>query len=85
MRAALDGGLGPDFPLAKLLKLESETHALVPSQPTIKWEPGRGGEQGLMQTLAAADSRAVQNYTTWRMDMVDRHQRHRALCDSASL
>jgi hypothetical protein len=83
MRAALAGDLGSDFPMTKLLKLESDTRGFVPTQPTIKWEPVTP-ERDFLKLMADTDSRALKSYVSWRQDTTVRIATHKAMCDRAS-
>ena len=82
-RSALAGGLGRDFPLTQLMKLERDTHRFVPVQPTIRWEPATSSA-ALQQTLLEANAAAAASYQKWRDDMNRRLASHRPICDPVS-
>jgi hypothetical protein len=82
-RTALAGGLGKDFPLSQLLKLQQETRPFVARQPTIRWEPA-DSEESLEQTLQAADPAARQSYVAWRDDNTLRRTNKRPTCERVS-
>jgi hypothetical protein len=82
-RTALAGGLGRDFPLGQLLKLEKDTRPFVARQPTIRWEPAES-EEAFEQTLQQADPTARQSYVTWRDDYALRRATKRPMCDRVS-
>jgi hypothetical protein len=82
-RTALAGGLGKDFPLGQLLKLEKETRPFVAKQPTIRWEPAES-EKSLEATLQAAAPAARESYVAWRDDTIRRQITKRPTCDPVS-
>jgi hypothetical protein len=87
IRTALGGGLGNDFPLAKLIQLERETRKYVPFQPTIRWEPAKsdaGSLQDFLKTLKDADPKAAEAYEAWRKDSQERRTQKRPVCASVS-
>lgn len=83
-RAALGGGLGREFPIGKLVRLERDTRKFVPQQPTIRWEPAEDDPGGLQKTLAEADPKALQAYQRWRRDLLERTLKRAPACDRAS-
>lgn len=84
MRAAFMGKLGPDFPMARLIDLEKQTRRYVASQPTIRWEPA-GDMKDMYAALQKADAHAAETFKAWLSDRMDREQRHKPVCGTASL
>jgi hypothetical protein len=82
-RVALQGQLGPDFPLSRLIDLERQTRRFVPRQPTIRWEPA-GSPQELAQVLDSADRSAGESYRAYELDQLQRRTEKRPACDAAS-
>ena len=85
MRAALNGQLGENFPLGKLIALSRETQMFVPTQPTIRWEPHLGSEQELLEVLANTDRQALQQYNAAKNDKILRYQTKQPICGTISL
>lgn len=84
MRAALDGELAPGFPVRKLMDLERATHATVPYQPTIRWEPANRDSQTLLAALGSADANASKAYEAWRTDIQTRTLTGQPTCAAVS-
>lgn len=84
MRAAFQGALGPDFPLARLIELEKQTRRYVARQPTIRWEPA-GEMKDMYAVLLKADPHAAEKFKAWLSDRMDREQHHQPVCATASL
>lgn len=84
MRSALSGGLGDDFPLAKLIQLERDSRKFVPYQPTIRWEPAQNSDDVLIASLNEADADASKTYLAWKNDQVKRNLSKQPFCDSVS-
>ncbi|MDX9663657.1 hypothetical protein QMK50_01480 [Pseudomonas sp. P5_152] len=81
-RIALAGGLGADFPLARLIDLEQETHPYVPFQPTIRWEEAPDAD--LDEVLGKAAPEAQLAYRRWYEDRIERAVSQRSICDPVS-
>ena len=71
MRAAMNGQLGSEFALEKLIDLERNTRKYVPFQPTVRWEPTRGGGDELWGVLREVGDDAVELYVGAVMDKVE--------------
>jgi hypothetical protein len=84
MRAALDGKLGPGFPMRTLIALEQATRGAVPSQPTIRWEPAQRDSTDLEASLKSAGADASKTYADWHADRVERAQADRPTCGAVS-
>jgi hypothetical protein len=84
IRAAFGGGLGPDFPISKLVQLERDTRRFVPYQPTIRWEASPNSEATLIKTLKSADPKAAESYLSCSKDRLDRQMSKRPVCDIVS-
>jgi hypothetical protein len=84
MRAAFQGSLGPDFPLARLIELEKQTRSYVAKQPTIRWEPANSME-AMYAALQKSDAHAAETFKAWLRDRADREQHHKPVCGVASL
>jgi hypothetical protein len=82
-RAALDGQLGEDFPLSRLIELEKQTRRFVPNQPTIRWEPMES-PLALMVTLQRADRAAADRFQAHRADYLQRATLGAPVCAQAS-
>ncbi len=82
-RAALDGRLGRDFPLAKLVELEGATRSFVPHQPTIRWEPAMPESQ-FVSLLDSQDKEAGRAYVAFVDDQARRARSGLPSCDTAS-
>ncbi|WP_218312493.1 hypothetical protein [Alteromonas antoniana] len=85
MRAALNGQLGSNFPLEKLIALSRQTQSYVPYQPTIRWEPYQNSEEELMEVLAATDESALKHYNEFNTDRMFRYALGRPTCGVVSL
>lgn len=87
VRAALDGYLGPDFPLHKLLLLERETARWVAAQTTERWESADNtlpGMFALRDLLAEADPEAGELYVRYLEEQGDRAKAGEPMCGAAS-
>ena len=82
-RSSLAGSLGRDFPVGQLVRLERDTRKFVPSQPTIRWEPGMSGEE-LIHTLKSVPA-AEKAYQEWSVDSRRRKAGKLPACDRVSL
>jgi hypothetical protein len=78
-RAALEGRLGRDFPLAKLLDLQAQTRRFVPEQPTIRSDPTE-----LLKALGDADPRALDRFRAHVRDQSERARSRQPVCAAAS-
>lgn len=84
MRAAFQGSLGPNFPLARLIELEKQTRPYVAKQPTIRWEPATSMEV-MYAALKKSDAHAAETFKAWLLDRADRERHHKPVCGAASL
>lgn len=81
-RAALEGQLGRDFPLAKLITLEKATRRYVPSQPTLRWEPADA--QTFQDQLEAKDPEAAKMFHAAYVDQMQRVRQGAPTCGPVS-
>ena len=87
MRAALNGKLGDDFPLEKLIELERVTRKFVPYQATMRWELNEKMspdqfEKFLSKRVGPGASKVFVDY---RNDRKERLKDKKPLCATASL
>ena len=87
MRAALNGKLGDDFPLEKLIELERVTRKFVPSQTTMRWEPDEKIPVDIFETFLrkAGGREAHKVFADHRDDRQERLKEKKPLCAAASL
>ena len=86
-RAALDGYLGSDFPLQKLLLLERETAGWVAVQTTERWESADRSYAGILalrDLMVEADPDAGELYVRYLEELSNRIEAGRPMCDAAS-
>lgn len=81
-RAALDGQLGRDFPIVKLVTLERATRPFVRRQPTLRWEPAN--PRGFLDGLKQKDPDAAEAFRQAVADEADRRQHHKPMCAPVS-
>jgi hypothetical protein len=81
-RAALDGRLGSNFPLNRLIQLERDTRSYVPSQPTIRWRTDY--PEQLEAFLQGIDGNAAERFVAYRDDQKSRSNERRPVCGEAS-
>ena len=84
MRAALNGQLGIEFPLEKLIDLERFTREYVPYQPTIRWEPSRKSLDSFTKILTESGDDARKTYIDYQEDQHRRDSEGQPHCASAS-
>lgn len=84
VRAGFDGGLGRDFPTARLSQLAKETQRHVATQPTIRWEAA-GKPEEFAAFLERTDPKAAERYIAYVRDTVSRRRNGQAMCATASL
>lgn len=84
VRAGFDGGLGRDFPTARLSQLARETRRYVAMQPTMRWEEA-GEPKAFNAILESVEPRAAERYRAFFNDAVSRVQGKQPMCATASL
>ena len=82
-RAALNGQLGDNFPIEKLIDLERRTREYVPHQSTIRWEPVDPSE--FSKILREIGDDAHQIYIDSMKDQLEWIMNKRSRCADASL
>jgi hypothetical protein len=81
-RAALDGQLGSDFPLSKLIALQKVTRPYVNTQPTLRWEPV--DHAAFLISLQQRNADAAKLYRSYFEDFKQRVEGGKQICGPVS-